>query len=160
MKSETPPRIVHRSEDYSEGPFRPHGRIEIWIEDAPQGAVIYSVAQGPFNAEFVKAFQLARNELLKAKQVTRVFGHLTQFHTSIMASPDAIESLARHLANVHKQSISSGITAWVVAPGVEGRELMLPLFERVHVENGHRFGAFETLAEAQAWLRSHFEPAP
>ncbi len=160
MKSETPPRIVHRSEDYSEGPFRPHGRIEIWLEDAPQGALIYSVAQGPFNAEFVKAFQLARNELLKAKQVTRVFGHITQFHTSIMASPDAIESLSRHLVNVHKLGLGSGITAWVVAPGVEGRELMLPLFDRVHRENGQRFAAFEALAPAQAWVRSQLAPAP
>ena len=154
MKSEIPPRIVHRSEDYSEGPFRPHGRIEIWIEDEPGGALIYSVAEGPFNPEFIKAFELARNDLVRSREVSKVLGHITQMHTSVMASPDTLEGLHNYLANVRKHGLASGIVAWVVAPDVEGRDLMLPMFERVHTDNGLAFKAFLTLPEAQAWVRS------
>lgn len=111
---------------------------------------MYSVAEGPFNAEFVKALQLARGDLVANTQMPGVHGHIVQIHTSIMASPDMIENYAKFLANLGDTIALA--TAWVVAPEVEGRDFILPLFERLYADLALNFKTFEHLAEAQAWV--------
>ncbi len=145
MKSDSPIQ-VHSSEEFAKGPFKPHGRVHMWLE----GATVYGVAQGPFNQEFVAATALARNELLKVSPPPEKHAHLLQVQVSMMASPEMLTVFAQFAAHMKSPPV---VTAWVVAPDVEGRDFLLPMFERIFRTVGRNFRAFETLAEAEAWVR-------
>jgi hypothetical protein len=147
VKSEPPPS-VRNSDEFAVGLFRPHGRAQMWSE----GSIIYSVAEGPFNAEFVKALQLARGDLVAKTKIAAIHGHIVQVHTSMMASPDMLENYARFIEGLGETIATA--TAWVIAPEVEGRAFMLPLFEQLYAERKLNFKAFEKLADAQAWVHS------
>lgn len=158
VKSEPPPAVVS-SDQFSTGQFRPHGRVEIWAEDSAAGTIVYAIAQGPFNAEFVKVFQMVRADLFRSRPISKIYGNVVQLHTSILSSPDTLETYANFLGTLASDPAAPAATAWVVAPEVEGREFMLPLFERLFVQSGHRFKAFESLSEAQSWITAIIAPA-
>ena len=145
MKSDSPIN-VHSSEEFARGIFKPHGRVQMWVE----GAIVYALAQGPFNQEFVAATVQARTELFKSSPPPEPHGHILQVHRSLMASPEMLTVFAGFIGNLKRQSAA---TAWVVAPEVEGRDFLLPMFERIFLSHGRNFKAFETLREAEAWVR-------
>lgn len=145
MKSDSPV-TVRSSEDFAKGFFKPHGRVQMWVE----GPVVYMVAEGPFNEEFVKAFLQAREELFRTSPPASPHAHLLQVRGSIMASPQMLAVYAQMVAQLKRLPVA---TAWVVGPEVEGREFILPMFERIHLRLGRNFRSFENLAEAEVWAR-------
>ena len=145
------PKTVRSSAQFDAGQFRPHGHFQIRVE----GAIVHSIAQGPFNPEFVKVLGLARDDVLKSLQVPRIHAHFVELRTSMLASPEVLEEFSRFLAAVEREPLMAGaVTAWVLPPDIEGREFMTPLFERVFAAHGRTFRVFEQMAEAQAWVQS------
>lgn len=127
--------------------FRPHGRTEMWA----QGAVIYVVAEGPFNREGVDAFS---NEMLalyrRLPQGSR-FVHITEVRGAMLGTPDAWARLSEYLAAGLKLGLPMLGTAWVAAADVDGRSLMLPRAAQIFTDAGRRFASFETMEAAEEW---------
>jgi len=149
VKPESPVPI-HSTDEFGRHVFRPHGNWRFWAE----GDVIYSVACGPFNVEFVQALAAALKDIWASNAFTRKPGHLVQIERSIMASPEMLAAYR----TVHERlppGRGAAAVAFVVAPEVEGREFMLPLFQKIYDDLGRNFRAFETLPEAEAWVQSH-----
>jgi len=154
MKSD-PERLVRSTDRFQAGAFRPHGKLDMWLEGGDaEGVIIYSVAEGPFNAEFLKAYVLARADLMAKSGRPHLRAHILQMKRSMMASPDMLEAYRRLLSGAAASHLVAQHTAWVVGPEVEGRDFMLPLFEQLYREFGLPFAAFEHLPPAEAWMRS------
>ena len=153
MKSD-PERLILNTDNFQAGVFRPHGKLEMWLEETASGGIIYSVAQGPFNAEFLKAFMLARADLLAQAGQPRLRAHILQMQRSMMASPDMISEYRQLLSGFIHGHVVAELTAWVVGPDVEGRDFMLPLYEQVYRELRLPFASFEELPPAEDWVRS------
>lgn len=135
--------------------FRPHGAIEFWAE----GSVIRIAAEGPFNREAVQAVGLAMHDLFASVPIGQRFADILEFRGSLLASPDALTSFGDFLRAMSAAKTAPVAVAFVVAADVEGRSLMLPIYAKLYAEHGREFAAFETLAEAQAWLRERLAPA-
>ena len=152
MDEKKPP--TRRSiEAYASGAFRPHGRIEFWAE----GSVIRIAAEGPFNREAVQAVGLAMRDLFVTVPVGPHFADLLEFRGSLLASPDALAAFGDFLHAMSSAKTAPIAVAFVVAPDVEGRGLMLPIFAKLYAEHGREFSAFE--AEAERWLRERLGTA-
>lgn len=136
-----------RSEHFAPGPFRPHGSVEMWKD----GSVVHLIAEGPFNLETVHGVGRAMKELFATQPPQGRFVDILEMRTSIMASMEVMTAFGRFLAEMSSAKTAPLAVAYVVAPEVEGRSLMLPIFARVYAEHGRRFAAFETMAEARAW---------
>ncbi|MET0519696.1 MAG: hypothetical protein ABW005_12805 [Burkholderiaceae bacterium] len=141
--------------DYAASGFRPHGRIEFWAE----GPVIRVLAEGPFNREAVQAVGLAMRDLFASSPRGQRFADLLEFRGSLMASPDALAAFAEFLRAMSAAGTAPIAVAFVIAPEVEGRSLMLPIFTQLYAEHQRDFAAFETAAEAQRWLRERLSGA-
>ena len=153
MKSD-PNRIIRNTDTFQAGAFRPHGSLEMWIEGDEENGIIYSTAQGPFNAEFLKAFVLARADLLQQAGQQRLRGHILQMRRSMMASPDMLEEYRQLMGRFISGAMVAEHTAWVIGPEVEGRDFMLPLYTQIYRELNLPFASFESLPEAESWVRS------
>ncbi|MDN3919522.1 hypothetical protein [Roseateles violae] len=134
---------------YASSAFRPHGRIEFWAE----GPVIRIAAEGPFNREAVQAVGLAMRDLFATMPPAPRFADLLEFRGSLLASPDALAAFGDFLAAMSAAKTAPIAVAFVVAPEVEGRSLMLPIFAKLYAEHRRQFSAFETSEAAEAWLR-------
>jgi len=148
VKSDTPVTI-HSTDQFGHGAFKPHGKWRFWAE----GEVIYSVASGPFNIEFVKALAGALKEIWATHPFSRPPVYVVQIEHSIMASQDMLAAYRTLHENIPPDRISPAV-AFVVAPDVEGREFVLPLFEKVYTDLNRNFRSFDNLAEGEAWVRS------
>lgn len=126
----------------------------MWLEGGESDGIIYSMAQGPFNAEFLKAFVLARADLLAQAGQRRLRAHILQMRCSMMASPDMLDEYRRLMSGFISGQMVAEHTAWVVGPEVEGRDFMLPLYEQIYRELGLPFATFEQLPEAEDWVRA------
>ncbi|MCV2367957.1 hypothetical protein [Roseateles oligotrophus] len=133
----------------ADGPFRPHGRLELWSE----GSVLRVQAEGPFNREAVLALGAAIKEFYQILPPDRNFVYLLEFRSSLMASPEALAAFADFLKAMSTAKTAPKAVAFVVAAAVEGACLMLPLFARLYADAGREFSAFETMAAAEDWLR-------
>ena len=115
--------------------------------------MIRIVAEGPFNREAVEAVGLAMRDLFAGMPPAPRFANILDMRHSLLASPDALHAYGGFLQAMSEARTAPQAVAWVVAPEVEGRSLMLPIFARLYAEHGRRFAAFETMAEAEAWVR-------
>ena len=140
---------------YAGSGFRPHGRIEFWAE----GSVIHIQAEGPFNREAVQAVGLAMRDLFKTMPASPRFADMLEFSGSLLATPDALAAFGDFLRAMSAAKTAPIAVAYVVAPEVEGRSVMLPIFTRLYAEHGREFCAFETVAEAEGWLRERLSGA-
>lgn len=149
----TPIHPDERPKDPAKGPethrFRPHGHTVMWAD----GALVHVVAEGPFNREGADAFSLKMVELYRQLPVGQRVVNLTEFRTSMMATPDAWEGLAAHLGRVNDSGLALVATAWIAAPDVEGRALFLPRAALLFREFGRVLEGFESAAQAEAWAR-------
>ncbi|MDM4768222.1 hypothetical protein [Pelomonas sp. SE-A7] len=134
---------------YASGAFKPHGQIEFWTE----GPVVRIEAQGPFNREAFEAVGLAMRELFASTSLGPVFADILEIRHSIMISPEALDAFGQFLALMSANKSAPRAVAYVVAAEVEGRSLVLPLLQRLYDQHGRQFAAFETMAEAEAWVR-------
>lgn len=138
------------SAEFATGVFRPHGHVDIWAE----GSVVRLEARGPFNREGVLAMGLAMRDLFACVPIGGRFGDILVMHESLMASPDALAAFEDFLQAMSQAKTAPLAVAYVAAPEVEGRSLMLPIFAAIYARHGRRFAAFEQLAEAEAWVRA------
>jgi len=138
-------RDIH---SFVRGPFHAHGQIEMWRE----GPVVRLRAQGPFNREAVLGLGRAMRDLLTADPPPERFGDILELSGSMVTSPESMAELERFLRLMSAHHRPPLAVAYVAAPEVEGREFMLPLFEALYLKHGRRFGAFETLDAARAWV--------
>lgn len=130
-------------------PFAPHGRTHAWAD----GAVVHVVAAGPFNREGVDAFSQRMIALYRELPPGRRFVNLTEFHGTLMATPDAWERLGQHLQRVNASGVPLVGTAWIAGPDVEGRGLFLPRAESLFRGLGRCFATFDAMPAAEAWAR-------
>ena len=153
MKSDSPVTI-HTTDQFSQGAFKPHGKWRFWAE----GEVIYSVASGPFNIEFVKALGSALKEIWATHPFARPPVYVVQIEHSIMASQDMLAAYKTLHENIPPDRISPAV-AFVVDREVEGREFVLPLFEKVYTDLNRSFRSFDNMPEAEAWARACLKDA-
>ena len=135
---------------YAEGSFQPHGQIELW----PEGSLVLIEAEGPFNLEAALALRRAYAELLASMPQGRPFVIAGRFSNSLLASPDALDAFRDMLAMASSHGMAPWAVGYAVAPEVVGRELMLPVLERLYAAQGRRFAVFEQWDEARRWALS------
>ncbi|GAB3728623.1 hypothetical protein GCM10028794_02250 [Silanimonas algicola] len=127
--------------------FPPHGRIEVH----PHGRVVYFEANGPLNAEAVAAMRSAYTPVMAAMAADGPFGHISTFHGSMLATPEALQAFTRLLDEWRASGLIPTVNAYVVAADVEGRNLLLPRYAAAFGREA-RFRAFEDLESAEAWV--------
>jgi hypothetical protein len=127
--------------------FPAHGRIEMH----PHGRTIYFEATGPFNAEAVAAMRASYTPIMAAMAADGPFGHVSTFHRSMLATPEALQAFAQLLDDWRASGSIPTVNAYVVAPDVEGRNLLLPRYAAAFGPQA-RFKAFEDLQSAEAWV--------
>lgn len=143
------------SDLFASGPFRPHGRAELWAE----GQVIRLSTAGPFNMEAVMAIGAAWRQLFAELPIRGLFADIVTVSGSLMAGPDVMRAFGHFLqANTHAH-IAPCAVAWVVPPDVEGATLMVPLFREVYEAANRNIEFFETNAAAEAWVRTQLQCA-
>lgn len=134
---------------FAAGPFKPHGRIEIWSE----GSVVRIEAQGPFNLEAVEAVGLAMRDLFTEVPPGRIFADILTMRDSIMTSAQGLKAFEGFLQAMSVAKLAPCAVAYVVDRTVEGRDLMLPKFVEIYARHGRDFAAFERLEDAEHWVR-------
>ena len=135
--------------EFATGPFRPHGRIEIWAE----GNVVRLDAAGPFNREVILAMGTTWRALYSGMSEDEPFAGIVSIHHSLMASQEVLDALRDFLVANTAEHHASRVVAWVVPADVEGASLMMPRLARVLTEAGRNFRTFDNEAAAEAWVR-------
>lgn len=128
--------------------FRPHGHLAFRLE----GNIMVSTAVGPFNKEIIEAVAKAQQDLLQDMVEQQKWAYLVYFEKSVLAPIEALEALTnylRWLASIHRLPTA---VAFVIAPELEGAQIMIPHFQRTHAQAGMNFQVFATPEAAQAWL--------
>lgn len=131
------------------GRFRPHGRTLLWSD----GALVHVLAEGPFNPEAAVQFSDAMVALYRQLPEGQRFVNLTEFRTSMMATPEAWDLLATHLARVDASGWPLVATAWIAADDVEGHRLFLPRAAALFASRGRVFETFTDANAAESWAR-------
>ena len=146
------------TDQFATGPFRPHGQVEIWSE----GNVMRLDATGPFNKEVVIALGATWNSLFDEMPVNGPFANIIVIRRSVVVSQEVLDAFGEFLRANNRAGRGASAVAFVVATEVEGRALMLPMFAATYAAAGRRFAAYETEAEADAWVRERLadDPAP
>ena len=132
--------------------FAAHGRIEVH----PYGRVVYFDATGPFNAEIVESMREVYTPVMAAMAEAGPFGHISTFHESMLATPDALTALARLLDEWRQSGLLPAVNAYVASKDVEGRNFVLPHYAAAFGPQAV-FKAFEDLNAAEQWVASHLE---
>ncbi|MFT7722407.1 MAG: hypothetical protein QM788_06210 [Roseateles sp.] len=117
------------------------------------GAIVHVLAHGPFNREGVDLFSAEMLSLYRRLPAGARVVNITEVRGAMLGTPDAWERLSEHLAAGVTLGLPLLGTAWVAAPDVDGRTLMLPRAAQAFAQVGRRFEAFETMDEAERWAR-------
>ncbi len=134
--------------------FAPHGQVDIWME----GNVLHYESTGPFNKELADCLAVAQSNFLQALKPTGQWASICTVKKSALATPDALQRYAELIRQAPPE-FSPVATAYVIAPEVEGGQLMTPHFARVFADAGRPFQTFETLADAQDWAQAMIRKA-
>lgn len=135
--------------------FAPHGRVEMRFE----GDILYYDATGPFNKELVESLAVAQREILTTANHQGPWVSLSIMRGSLLASPDAFARYTEMMHSPRPAQFTPLASAYVVAPDVEGRLLMLPKYAEIHTSTGRIFKSFEQLGNALAWAQSLVDAA-
>lgn len=127
--------------------FPAHGHVELH----PHGRIVYFDATGPFNAEAVAVMRETYTPTMAAMAAEGPFGHISTFHESMLATPEALEDFAQLLQEWRQGGLRPTVNAYVARADVEGRNLVLPRYAAAFGADA-RFGAFEDLESAEAWV--------
>lgn len=79
---------------------------------------------------------------------------ITVVRNSLMMSPEALAAFEEYVLSLCVPGVRGAPVAWVVPQDVEGRDLMLPYFEKMYVQANRPWQAFEDVDTAMTWLRS------
>lgn len=154
--SEMDPGSRRSTDQFAAGPFRPHGKVEIWAE----GNVMRLEATGPFNKEAVIALGATWNSLFDEMPLHGAFANIIVMRHSLMVSQEVLDAFGAFLHVNNRAGRGASAVAFVVAPDVEARALMLPMFAETYAAAGRQFAAFETEAEADVWVRARLKENP
>ncbi|BEV73736.1 MULTISPECIES: hypothetical protein [unclassified Paludibacterium] len=111
--------------------------------------------EGPWDAERVR---LARDVFEEARAVQPLhapWGLIVVVLGSTVCAPDALLSL-RAAAQRDTRSTGRVATAWVLAPGLEGRSVMEVVLHTVYEDVGP-LEVFTSEAAAEVWIRQHLQ---
>ena len=138
------------TDDVVQSHFAPHGRVTMRFEDD----ILFYDATGPFNIELVDSLAVAQKDILIVAKPQRPWVSVSIMRGSMLASPDAFARYANMMQTQRPAECTPLASAYVVAPDVEGRSLMLPKYEAIHIASGRVFQSFTQLDDALAWARS------
>jgi hypothetical protein len=137
------------NEDFPPSKFKAHGRITVF----PEGSIVYLDLTGPFNQEFFASLRVLNEELYTSLKRDGNFAEIATFRSSMLMPQDAIEEFGSILAHRKNRNTEPLATAWVIADDVTDSRLMLPLLERKFSAAERPFQAFDTLQDAEFFVR-------
>jgi hypothetical protein len=127
--------------------FQPHGNLTAHVA----GKVLYFESTGPFNVEVVDAVVRAYQPLLQRLADAGPFGHISVFHESMLATPDALHAFDALLGEWRRTGLAPLANAYVADADVEGRDIMMPVFAKVF-SGFSPFRDFHNIEEAEGWI--------
>lgn len=142
--------LTGSTDDILIGTFRPHGRVDIRIENG----LIYSDAYGPFNRELIHALVRIQRKLAAQGNLTEPHGEVISIFESALAGRDVVDILTRALQGMQRESRKKLGAAFLIGPEVEGVSIMLPAILSCYTNAGIPSRVFEKMEEAESWLRS------
>ena len=116
-------------------------------------------ATGPFNTELVDCLAIAQRDYLLATRPMGAWVSVCTVVGNAMSSPDGLARYTELMAAPKPDNMTPVATAFVIAPNVEGGNIMGPLFAKVYAEIGRPFQIFSTMKEAQSWAQTMIEQA-
>ncbi len=139
-----------RTDELPSPRFPAHGCVEYRAD----GDCLVGDACGPFNLELVGQLRRLLPPLLAVLREQGPWLHLCRFQHSAMTSPQALQALETLLEELIAADLAPRRTAFVIAPDVEGANLMGPVFERSYARVGLSMRCFGDEPTAMAWLRA------
>lgn len=130
--------------------FRPHGRVDIWMENE----VLLYEATGPFNAEVFDCLAVAQRDYLLSLPLNGPWASMCILRNSAMATPDGVQRYTELMQSPKPPNLEPVATAFVIGPEIEGGRIMAGHFTRVYTLIKRPFRICETKEEAQQWLDS------
>ena len=130
--------------------FPAHGAVDQTVGSGPGGRIVYIDATGPFNREMVDQIRAAHTPTFRAAAALGPFGHISTFHESMLATPEAFSAFAGLLAEWKAMGILPTASAYVVGPEVEGRVFVEAHYRRAW--EGITFEIFDRRDDAEAWI--------
>ena len=148
----TTPQHAHRisTDEVKVSRFAPHGLVEISF----LGDILLYTATGPFNKELVESLAVAQMEILTAADHHGPWVSVSLMRNSLLASPEAFARYSEMMHVAKSAQFTPLASAYVVAPDVEGRALMLSKYAEIHTSCGLLFRSFELLDEALEWAQT------
>ena len=141
------------STEHARSRFAPHGEILI----TSGGELIRFDVHGPFNAEAFQALGYAMAELLMSWTPKGPFATISYWHSSMLASQDALEAYRGVLRQGRKMLPREVTNAWVVPPSVEGRALMEAHWRKLYAECDFPLEIFDNEAAAMAFVQKRLQ---
>jgi hypothetical protein len=129
-------------------PHASRGHITAHIADR----VLFFESTGPFDGEIVEAVIRAYRPLLQRLADGGPFAHVSTFHRSMLATPDALDAFDQLLGEWRSSGLAPIANAYVAASDIEGRGLMMPIFASVF-SGFSPFREFDRFEAAEAWVR-------
>ncbi len=137
----------YSSEQFSEGRLRIHGSYTIRSE----GEFFIVDTEGPFNLESVQAIGQARLAAMTEWETGEPQAWITIFNSNMLMPLEAVTAFSGHLEKILNSPKSIAAIAWVAAPEVEGRAVMLTIFSRIFAKSSVPWQVFEDLESARSW---------
>lgn len=136
--------------------FPPHGGMSVnW-----EGRLMHVQLRGPFNREMVhEGVALLDRMGRSAWPADGRLVELTQWHSSMLMPPDAVEDFRRAVDHFAEQGFNAQHTLIVAAPDVEGRWLMLPKLEPMW-RRWRPLEVFDNLPDAMARAQALLQALP
>ncbi|MES2104081.1 MAG: hypothetical protein V4634_08685 [Pseudomonadota bacterium] len=147
--------LIGSTDDVLIGAFRPHGRVDIRIENS----IIYSDAYGPFNIELVHALVRIQHQLAAQGNITGPLGEVIRISDSALAGRNVVDILTKALERMRQEGRSRVGAAFLIGPEVEGISIMLPTILSRYTEAGIPNRVFEKMEDAESWIRSLLDAA-
>jgi hypothetical protein len=138
--------------------FPAHGTVDQAAPTTAGGHVIYIDATGPFNREMVDRIREIHTPTFRDAAAQGPFGHITTFHASMLATPDAFAAFGALLAEWKAAGILPTANAYVVGPEVEGVTIVQSHYRRAW--EGACFEIFQQRDEAEAWIARALADTP
>ncbi|WP_438863338.1 hypothetical protein [Neptunicella sp.] len=141
---------IHSTDSFDSGKFSLHGSIEFFVSE--DGIVHYS-AKGPFNEELIVAlFSIREDKLAEVYKTYPNWCELVEFQESCLATQALLSKFTIFLQSMKGTHLEPSATAFIIAPEIEGRNIMLGLYPLCYEAADIPFKIFETEAEARSWL--------
>jgi hypothetical protein len=141
--------LTGSTDDILTGTFRPHGRVDIRVENN----IIYSDARGPFNIELIHALVRTQRRLAAQGGLTGPLGEVIRISDSALAGRDVMNILMQAIQKTQQDGHRRVGAAFLIAPDVEGISIMLPAILSCYTKAGLPCRQFEKMEDAESWIR-------